>query len=514
LPLVLPRVGTPRDRDAFTFGPEVGEVARRLGTPPMPWQQHALDVALEVGGDGRLKYDEVVLSIMRQSGKTTLVRAKSVWRCTLVPHRLGPQLAIYLAQTRGAARKKLERDFIGGLRAAEGSGSFVEVVGTRALPKASTRQWKPSMNNGQEHIKFGAGSFLQIDAPNREAGHGDTVDDATIDEAFAHQSDDVEQALRPAMATRRDAQLWVVSTAGDEKSSYLWRKILAGRRLVESGAESRVCYLEWSLPPDAPIDDEGLWWEHMPALGRTIPVDVLRSELARARSRVDADGEDLFRRGYCNQWVRTPQLEGQERVEVVPQVLWESARVDAAVSKIVGPVAFGVGVSAEGRSAAVAVAGRNVDGLVQVEVAVFDQGVFWLEGRLGEMCVRHSPFVVGAAGGSAASALASELGRGAAGVDLVWLSGGRWAAACESFRRAFVELGEGAGLRVVHTGQDWLWESLRGARRKHRGELWVWDRFGLGDVAVLEAATAAVALVESAPQRRRSVYEDRGLEVV
>jgi phage terminase large subunit-like protein len=80
-----------------------------------------------------------------------------------------------------------------------------------------------------EHIQFGRGSFLQIDAPSRTGGHGDTLDDGTIDEAFAHEDDTVEAGMRPAMATRRNAQLWVISTAGDARSKYLWRKVLAGR---------------------------------------------------------------------------------------------------------------------------------------------------------------------------------------------------------------------------------------------------------------------------------------------
>jgi phage terminase large subunit-like protein len=82
----------------------------------MPWQQAAVDVAFEydpVTGD--LRYDEVDITVPRQSGKTTLTLAKKVHRLTVMAKKLGPQRSTYTAQTRLAARKKLERDFAAAL---------------------------------------------------------------------------------------------------------------------------------------------------------------------------------------------------------------------------------------------------------------------------------------------------------------------------------------------------------------------------------------------------------------
>ena len=44
----LPRWGTPRRLERASLGPRVAEVAAKLGTPLMPWQQYVADVALEV----------------------------------------------------------------------------------------------------------------------------------------------------------------------------------------------------------------------------------------------------------------------------------------------------------------------------------------------------------------------------------------------------------------------------------------------------------------------------------
>src|SRR5215207_2302173 len=71
-----PRWTTPRT-DRPTRGGEVGRFAAALGTPLMPWQQHVADVAMEVDPDtGRLVYRRIVLTVPRQSGKTTLLLAK------------------------------------------------------------------------------------------------------------------------------------------------------------------------------------------------------------------------------------------------------------------------------------------------------------------------------------------------------------------------------------------------------------------------------------------------------
>ena len=93
--LVLPRFGTPRNLERETLGPQVGEVARRLGKSLMPWQQYAADIALEVDPvTGDLWYEEVVITVPRQSGKTTLILAIMVWRCIVMASAYGSPFAV------------------------------------------------------------------------------------------------------------------------------------------------------------------------------------------------------------------------------------------------------------------------------------------------------------------------------------------------------------------------------------------------------------------------------------
>lgn len=490
---VPPRIGTDRDPDARTLGPQIGEVSARLGKPFMPHQQHVMDVAYEIEpSTGQLRYDEVVWTIMRQSGKTTGVRAKSVWRVTTGQVRFdADQVSLYLAQTRGAARRKLERDFIPALRYASARGSLTEITNPKGRPATNT-EWKSSLNNGQEHLLFGPASYLQIDAPNREAGHGDTIDDTTIDEAFAHQSDAVEQSVEGTTLTRSDAQLWVVSTAGDEKSLYLYPKVRAGRKMIEAGERSNVAYLEWSLPDDADIGDEEAWWEYMPALGRTIAVDTLRRKLAKARRRGDEEGEDVFRRTNCNQWVRIPIMSDDDQPQKVPADLW-NMRVSPK-ARHVGDVALGVDTSTAHRTVYLTVAGKCADGRSLVEVIHEQQGRGGIETYIDQAMQRYAPVRVAWDNSSQGGrTLAPQIMRAVdERAELVPLSGAEWGAACEGLYQAVIEN------RLCHLDQDTLNDAVEGATEKHRGQSWVWDRLtAVSDISPLCGTTAAHRAIES-----------------
>ena len=77
-----PRFGTPRSPERQTLGPAVGILAAMLGKPLMEWQQYVADVLLEIDPEtGELAYNEWLLTVPRQSGKTTFLLAKNSHRC-------------------------------------------------------------------------------------------------------------------------------------------------------------------------------------------------------------------------------------------------------------------------------------------------------------------------------------------------------------------------------------------------------------------------------------------------
>lgn len=252
----------------------------------MPWQQYVADVAGEIDpGTGRLAYDKVGLTVPRQSGKSTFVEAKAVHRCSATRFYGNRQHLVYTAQTRQKAREKWEEEFAADLEAS-------------AVFRTRIRVHK---SNGAEHIRFANGSKFGLEASTEKAGHGSVLDEAYIDEAFAHQDYRLEQAFGPAMITRANKQLVWLSTAGWlDGSPYLEEQVRIGRAVVEEGRQRGYAYFEWSAPEDADPGDEAVWWACMPALGRTITVEAIRAEYEKA---LDAGRLNEFRRAYLNQWV-------------------------------------------------------------------------------------------------------------------------------------------------------------------------------------------------------------------
>lgn len=471
-------------------------MARRLGLPPMPFQQHVFDVAFELDpATGELWYSEVGVWVMRQCGKTMgILFPAMVHRATRMPLHVGRrQRCSFTMQDRQETRKKLELDMIPQLDDAE--GEFRRITNPKARPGRSNREWKSSLNNGAEHLLFGRGNYLLIDTPSAKAGHGGTLDLKAADECRFGVDDRIEASAGPAKITRRSSQLWCASTAGDERSFWMWPKVLGARRRLERGdTETRICSFEWALPDDVDLHDPDAWYEFHPAVGHTIQVADILAELRKAEDSPDPEtAVDTFRQEYANQWIRTPQLGGDAREWVIPQPVWESpARLRDPSSVTHAPFVLGVDVAPRGGSAAIALVGVTDDGWPQVEVVDAQPGTGWIEDRLAGLVARWRPVAVAYdAGHPATGSMAPAIARAAGDdVQVVRLTGSTYAAACDGFVIAFTE----PGRRVCHVGQAWLTSALSGAaKKKHGRDGWIWDRqTALADISPLVSATCAL----------------------
>lgn len=425
----------------------------------MPWQRMVADVALEVDpATGRLAYREVGLTVPRQSGKTTLLLAMMVHRALGFGQR---QRIVYTAQTRNDARQKWEDGHVATLDASPFKGMYVV-----------------RRSNGSEAIKWRNGSLHGITATTEKSGHGETLDLGVIDEAFAQVDNRLEQAMKPAMITRPQPQLWVVSTAGTpDSSSYLWSKVEAGRRRA-GVAGSSVAYFEWSADEDADPADPATWWSCMPALGHTIGEDAVR-----------ADFESMllpeFRRAYLNQWVA-----GKAEAPI-PLALWEAC-ADAS-SAPEDPVTFAFDVTPDRAKAAIAVAGRRGDGRLHLEVVEHRPGTGWVVARLVELRERWGPKAVVADFTGPAGSLRADAER--AGLAVRAVTAGEHAQACGRLYDAVT-----AG-HVRHRGQPELVDALDGATQRALGDGgWAWSRKSSAvDICPLVAVTLAGWAVDAEP---------------
>lgn len=441
----MPRFGTPRT-DRPTHGAKLAVIAEALGTPLMPWQRHVADVALEFDPlTGRLVHRRVLLTVPRQSGKTTLLLALFMWRAVALG---GPQSMVFTAQNALDARMRLQREWHRTLQAS---------------PLASS--YTPSWKTGAEALLFNNGGKLQVVASTEKSGHGHTLDLAVVDEAFAQPDSRLEQALSPTMLTRPEPQLWYVSTAGSPADKWFRSKVKQGRELSHS-PDAGTAFFEWSAPDDADPMDREVWRDCMPALGRTVSEQVIASESVSL-------APDEFRRAYLNQWVDR----GSDGA--FDAAVW-AALADPTAERGAAP-AFGLAVAPDRSWATIAVAWRRPDGLPQVMLAENREGTAWVAARVAELQARWGGTV-----------LADTAGRG-----LVPDATEPGTQAQAQAHNALATAVEGGLLR--HGNEPALNFAVKAARWKPSGDSRVLDRKGSSDISPLVAAALALHGLQNAP---------------
>jgi len=456
--LCLAKFATKRNPERETLGHELAAIAKQMGQPLMPWQRLVADVGLELDPvTGRPVYREIVVTVPRQSGKTTLVLA---WELQRALRWATPQKVAYTAQTGWDARRKLIEDQAPALM-------------NSALRPAVERVFRGA---GTEAIVFKNGSRIDVLASTEAAGHGRTIDLGVIDEAFADTDDRREQALLPAMATRSSAQILTVSTAGTEASVYLRRKVDTGRAAVLNGESSGIAYFEWSADEDADLDDVRVWQSCMPALGHTITERVV----AHARQTMS---EDDFRRSWLNQWTSSEQ-------RVFPVAVWQ--KVCSSSVQPDGDLVFALDVNPERSAAAIAVC----DQAGNVELVEHRPGVTWVVERTLELAEKWSAPVVLDGYGPAGSLFdALEAG----GIKVEKLSSRQVAYACGSFFDAVSD--ERIRIRIHPALED----AVASARRRVTGDSWSWARSDTStDISPLVAVTLAFDRATSAKVSKQS----------
>lgn len=334
---------------------------RILGWEPMPWQREVLDTAYEIDPEtGLLWYSEIVIIVVRQSGKSSLVIPIGTHRMVMWPDR---QYMLYIAQTREKALEKLEEEHHHRIA----NSPF----GTLLRP--NRRGNTLHLSNGGEHMKFRNGSKWAIDAPTEDAGHGGTLGLTVGDEIFAQKDDRLEQALAPATTAVPDSMSLWISTVGESKtkSPFLWKKAEAGRARVDLVRADpsmlnvhRTMYVEYSAPPDADPDDPLTWWGCMPALGYT----TTERKIAAFRESM----RDGFFRPFLNWWGDDLAADWK-----IPQERWND-RLDPDSKIADNRLVYVFDVAPDSAWASISVAGMRSDGSAHIEVIADGLGTDWL----------------------------------------------------------------------------------------------------------------------------------------
>ena len=331
-----PSWATKRSPERRTFGPAVARLAERMGRPFMPWQQQVADTALEVDAQGRYCYRLVVVTVPRQSGKTTLFSAVGEHRALVLP---GGRVW-YTMQTGQDARDWFLNEHVPLLTPFDGQLTVYRGAGSERA------RWRSS------------GGIFRPFPPRPDALHGKTSDLVVVDEAWAFDPDrgrDLDQAIVPTQATRPGAQVWKLSTAGTDLSTWLLSSLELGRKAVQADRREGLAYFEWSCPEDLDPCQPASWPRFHPALGRTISADAMSAAL-------ELLGPDDFARAYGNRWIHTGG-------RIIPLDRWLGAADLEQQLPRAGGLVLAFDVALDRSDAAIVACWRGPDGAAHLEVS-------------------------------------------------------------------------------------------------------------------------------------------------
>jgi hypothetical protein len=337
---------------------------------------------------------------------------------------------------------------------------------------------------GSEHIKwYATGSLVRPFPPTPAGLHSKISDLVVVDEPWAFdlaRGKQIDQAIVPTQATRPNAQVWKVSTAGDASSQWWLATVEAGRAAVKADRRDGLAFFEWACPDSLDPCAESSWPIFHPAYGRTIGPEAMRAAL-------ELLGPDEFARAYGNRWVATT-------ARVIPADWWTAAGDEHQRLPGKGDLALGFDVALD-RSDAAIVASWSDGKLHRVEVTDWREGCGWVVKRLGELQARWKPRAIGFDASGPALDIADEATR--AGLTLMPVKAKDYSAACAGFLASLSP--DVANLRVKpHQALD---EAVAAATKRAVGDGWGWGRrTATTSLAALTAATVARWADDHAPK--------------
>lgn len=364
--------------------------------------------------------------------------------------------------------------------------------------------------HGFEGFETKWGSRLDVIARTGKSGRGMGGDRLYVDEALYAQGH-VMGALLPTLSARPNAHVIYGSSAGLLDSAYLRGLRDRGRDpennslgYVEWTSERRACTSAFCahkpLTPGCALDDENLWADANPALGRRISLEFVRQE----REALSAFPAEFMRERLC--WWDDPPEGGEE--SAIPMDSWHERGDDVADLDPNSAIAFGVDTSWDRLTTWIAAAGYNTDGIPQIQLVPMQAGEqFGTSGVLDWFAQRFTkspryPNTIGVgfqASGAPVSTVSGKL------VDIV-------AELAVPF--SFSDLGKACGSfydsvangPLVHNNDPILTGAVEKANTRPIGDSWVWDRKTSSvDIGGLVAVTIALHILLTEKPRKKKV---------
>ena len=447
-----------------TLGPEVADMCASYGFAPDPEQRMILDAMFATSGGKSIR--DIGICAPRQNLKTGVLKMAALGWLYL----LELPLVVWSAHEYPTAQEAW-RDLC--MLIEDNPDLDREVLRT---PRGKTG----IKGGGDELIELKGNRRIKFKARTHDGGRGLTGDRVILDEAMKLQGGTIA-ALVPTLRAVPDPQLVFAGSAGLLESAH-WRSV---RDRGRPGGDAGLAWYEWGdLRPwecgsaecahgldsvDCALDDEDRLRACNSALGRRMTMDSLRAD-----RRTFAAFPVKYATETLGWWEDPPDT------DAIDDVLagWAEAGTDASPT---APLALGIDVSADMRSAALVIYGAGV-----LDIADYrrNAGMSWVAGRVAELRQRHEFAAVGMAGNGPVRALRDDI------PDVVVLNSAQLAEASVAFTQD------------INEGRCWHWTppdraqtaldvAVRAARRQLSGDGWRWSR-RLSEPADISPLLAAV----------------------
>lgn len=478
--LILPALETPEPPGvAGSYGEQIARWAtRQLGWTLDEWQAYALQQALRYDSNGDLIARIALISTGRQSGKSIIVRSFADWMLDqgykLPPFR---NWTTMLAAAHDAKQARVVYQ-----------GVFNDMSSTpklRASVHATRYFGIRQRSNG-----------LDLDTVTSQPGsaRGKSAGAILWDEVLTQTDFDMYEVLAPTQSAQRSPIMLMTSTAG-KASSVLLRAFYERLRKIAMGEAppDPKFYGAWWMASD---DEVGLDWDELRKANPSLDGGRLTRAAIEAEYAVLPRGSWVRER--LNRWA-------DERADApFSMVAWGACRVPhGPLDGLTGPYTVAIHVKYDLTEATVAVAARNSEGKVGVEILRHYNTSAAHPITAGQLETLVSTFAsnnrVHKIAYQADSVLAASFAREAAIRGLPYE-----AVNSTTVMQACGDLSEGVAARRIMHNDPLLDAELSGASRRMVGQegSWRWSvTASTGGVTSVVAATLALSIAARMPRQ-------------
>lgn len=262
-----------------------------------PWQRDIVRTAFGwFRPDGRRRYNRVDQWVARKNGKSTLASAVAL-KLLLADREPGSQV-FSCAGDRDQARIV-----------------YSDALRMVQMDRTLLKNCKPLLRSITVPSTGSRYEALSSDAPRK---HGLNPHGVIFDEVHVQKSRELYETMETGMGSRRNPQMWDLSTAGDDRDTIGWEIFMYATQVATGAIEdSSVLPALYTTQPDDDWKDPEVWRKANPNLGVSVHPEWIAQQVKAAEA--NPAKENSVRRLYLNQWT-------EQSVRWIPLHVWDKGK--------------------------------------------------------------------------------------------------------------------------------------------------------------------------------------------